>query len=482
MNKSVISVFLGRMLIITSVLLLLPLFVALIYSEALHIKISYLSSAVLAAGLGLALISFKKESSKFHTKEGLVACALTWLLMSLVGALPIFLTGEIPNYIDAFFEISSGFTTTGASILNNVEALSKANLFWRSFTHFVGGMGVLVFAFIILSKVEADGVFLLKAEMTGPSFGKITSSLKNTSRILYGIYLGMTAALTLALVLAGMPLFDALCHAFGTAGTGGFSTKNTSVAWFHSPAIEWILAIGMVAFGVNFNLYYLLLLRKFKSFFSDEELRWYIGIVLVAVGLVVYNLRNIIPPEGGLIRTSFFNVASLMSTTGFGTVDFSYWPALSQFVLLLVTFLGGMAGSTAGGFKIARVLLCLKTAEAELKRQREPGRTVPVILNAKPVQQAAYRPLFGYISMYLILFVALLFAISFEVNDFGTAFSASTAILNNIGPGLNAVGPSGNYSFFSPLTKIIMSFAMIAGRLEVWPVVILFSRKTWRKA
>lgn len=474
MNKQVILAFLGKMLMIFGLVLIFPLICAFIYSEPINVKLSYISSALLSMGVGLFLRRFAKKGQKFHAAEGLVACALSWLALSAFGALPLYLTGESGGYINAFFEISSGLTTTGASVLSNVEGLSRASMFWRSFTHFIGGMGVLVFAFIFLSKVEADGVFLLRAEMTGPSFGKLKSSLKSTSKILYSIYLGMTLLLAVLLLICGMPLFDSLCHAFATAGTGGFSIKNTSIAFYNSPAVEWIIGSFMLFFGINFNLFYLLLLRKFKLFFEDEELHWYFGIVFFSVALIFI---NILPSyQNGIksLRDSFFSVASVISTTGFATADFSAWPPLSKAILFMLMFFGGMAGSTAGGMKISRLIMCLKSASSELKRQREPGRIVPVIINKKPISQNAYRPLFGYMSMYLFIFVLLFIILANETKDFISAISASAAIFNNIGPGFSQVGPSGNYVFFSPFAKLAMSLAMIAGRLEIWPVVALF--------
>lgn len=474
MDRQVIVSFLGRMLVIFGLVFLFPLACAFIYSESLNVKLSYLASGLLSVGIGLLIGALSKKGLKFNASEGLVACALSWIALSAFGALPLYLTGEAGGYINAFFEISSGLTTTGASVIPNVEGLSHASLLWRAFTHFIGGMGVLVFAFIFIPKVDADGVFLLRAEMTGPNFGKLTSSLKSTAKILYSIYLGMTVILVVLLLICGMPLFDSLCHAFATAGTGGFSIKNSSIGFYNSPAIEWVIGSFMLFFGINFNLFYLLLMRKFKMFFEDEELHWYFGIVFLSVLFIFANIFVSYQDKIKALRDSFFSVATVISTTGFGTADFSNWPPLSRGILFILMFFGGMAGSTAGGIKISRLMMCLKGATSELKRQREPGRMVPVFMNKKPVSQNAYKPLFGYMAMYFLIFVVLFLILANETKDFISAISASTAIFNNIGPGFNQVGPSGNYLFFSPVAKLAMSLAMIAGRLEIWPVVALF--------
>ena len=481
MNKSIVRFVTGRILMLLGLLMLAPLTVSFIYREAPVYKISFGAAIAASFLLGL-LLSFKKPAStRFYTREGLVICSLIWVLMSLLGALPLRLSGEFPTLIDAFFEISSGFTTTGASVATNVEGLQRSSLFWRSFTHLIGGMGVLVFVLALMPATNADNVHIMKAEVPGPAFGKLVSSLRATARILYLMYMAMTAVLVAALLAAGMPLFDALCHAFGAAGTGGFGIKNTSVLWYNSARVDYILGIGMLAFGVNFNLYYLLLLRKVCAFLRDEELRAYLLIVLGAMAVICLDVHRLYDNHGRMVRDVFFTVSSIITTTGYSTADYGQWPLLSHVILLLLMFCGAMAGSTAGGLKVSRVVLYAKTARAEFRRQREPGRIVPVVFNGKPISREAQRSLFGYLCIYLTAFLFFLLVTSLDAPDFLSAFSAVAATFNNIGPGLSVVGPTGSYASFSLLTKLMLSLSMIAGRLEIWPMVILFSRKTWRK-
>lgn len=481
MNISIVRFVTGRILLLLGLLMLFPLAVAFIYSEPLQQKLSYGTAIGASLALGL-LLSFKKPSSnRFYAREGVVICSLIWVLMSLLGALPLRLSGEYPTMADAFFEISSGFTTTGASVATNVEGLYHSTLFWRSFTHLIGGMGVLVFALALLPTTDADNVHIMKAEVPGPAFGKLVSSLRTTARILYLMYMAMTAVLVAALLAVGMPLFDSLCHAFGAAGTGGFGIKNTSVLYYHSAQVDYILGIGMLVFGVNFNLYYLLLLKKARAFFKDEELRAYLLFVLAAVAVICIDVAPLYQSFGLMVRDVFFTVSSIITTTGYSTADFGQWPLLSHVILLLLMFSGAMAGSTAGGLKVSRVVLYGKAAKAELRRQREPGRIVPILFNGKAISREAQRSLFGYLCVYLSAFLFFLLVVSYDAPDFLSAFSAVAATFNNIGPGLNVVGPTGSYASFSLLTKVVLSICMIAGRLEIWPVIILFSRRTWRR-
>ena len=481
MNISIVRYVTGRILMLLGLLMLFPLAVSFIYQEEAIYKLGFAAAIGAALVLGL-LLSLKKPSShRFYTREGMVICALTWVLLSLIGALPLRLSGEYPTMIDAFFEISSGFTTTGASVATNVEGLQHSTIFWRSFTHLIGGMGVLVFVLALLPTTDADNVHIMKAEVPGPAFGKLVSSLRTTARILYLMYMSMTAVLVALLVMAGMPLFDSLRHAFGAAGTGGFGIKNTSVLWYNSAAVDYILGVGMIVFGVNFNLYYLLLLRKVRDFVDDEELKAYLLIIAAAVVIICLDVHSLYENYGMMVRDVFFTVSSIITTTGYSTVDFGKWPVLSHVILLLLMFSGAMAGSTAGGLKVSRVVIYSKTARAELRRQREPGRIVPVMFNKKPLSREAQRSLFGYLCIYLGAFLFFLLVVSFDAPDFLSSFSAVAATFNNIGPGLSVVGPTGSYASFSLFTKLLLSFCMIAGRLEIWPIIILFSRKTWRK-
>ncbi len=481
MNKSMVRFVSGRILMLLGALMLLPLAVSFYYREPARLKVAFAAAILLTEALGLGLSVKRPVSNRFYAKEGLVICSLIWVMMSFLGALPLVVSGEMPGIVDAFFEIASGFTTTGASVLPQVETLHRSSLFWRSFTHLIGGMGVLVFALALLPKTDADDVFIMKAEVPGPAFGKLVSSLRTTARILYAIYLVMTGLLVLALLICGMPLFDAVCHAFGAAGTGGFGIRNASVAPYPT-SVHVVLGIAMLMFGINFNLYYLLLLKKARAFFQDEELKWYLALVVIATALICLSIYPLYQNGLIMLRDAFFTVASIITTTGYSTADFGAWPAFAHAVLLLLMFVGAMSGSTAGGLKVSRVMLYCKAAIAELRRQREPGRVVPVMLNRKPLSLQVQRSLFGYLTIYAAVFSVLLLIVSFDSPDFTTAFSAVAATFNNIGPGMEAVGPTANYAHYRPFVKIVLSLGMIAGRLEIWPILILFSRRTWKRA
>lgn len=479
--KAMIFYLIGRMLQVEALLLLLPMSVAFIYGEPFRLWGSFLFTALGVALLG-TLLSFRKpKNSKLYARDGLVVCSLSWILLSAFGAFPLYFSGEYKSYIDSYFEIASGFTTTGATVISEVEKLSHSILFWRSFTHLVGGMGVLVFVLAILPGTGADSIHLAKAEMPGPSFSKIVSKLSRTARILYLIYLGMTAVLAVLLLLGGMPLFDSLCHAFGTAGTGGFGIKNTSIGYYNSPYIETVLAIGMILFGVNFNLYYLILLKQFKRFFKSEELRWYLGIIGAATLLIfLQTFGSAASPERGLLD-AFFTVSSIITTTGYSTADFNLWPLFSRGILLLLMFIGASAGSTGGGLKVSRIVMSGKAAVRELRRHQSPNRVLPLHFEGQPVKSEQLRSILSYLSMYVLVFVGALMILLLDAPNFITAFSAVSATINNIGPGLDVVGPTGNFGSLSDLSKAVLSFCMIAGRLELWPVLILFSPSTWRK-
>lgn len=481
MNKSMVRFVSGRILMLLGALMLLPLAVSFYYQEPARLKMGFFFAILATEALGLLLSVKPPASNRFYAKEGLVICSLIWVMMSLLGALPLYISGEMPSMVDAFFEIASGFTTTGASVIPQVEKLHHSSLFWRSFTHLIGGMGVLVFALALLPRSDADDVFIMKAEVPGPAFGKLVSSLRTTARILYGIYLVMTGTLIVVLLFCGMPLFDAVCYAFGAAGTGGFGIKNTSVAPYPT-SVHLTLGVGMLLFGINFNLYYLLLLRKARAFIKDEELKWYLALVLIATGLICLSIYPRYQNGWIMLWDAFFTVTSVITTTGYSTADFGLWPTFAHAVLLLLMFIGAMSGSTAGGLKVSRVMLYCKTAIAELRRQREPGRVVPVMLNHKPLSLQVQRSLFGYFTIYAAVFSILLLIVSFDSPNFTTAFSAVAATFNNIGPGMEAVGPSANYAQYHPFIKVVLSLGMIAGRLEVWPVLILFSRRTWKRA
>jgi trk system potassium uptake protein TrkH len=462
-------------------LMSLPLFVSLIYQEPFRYTFSFLATAILTIAIGFSFSRTDFSAQKLYAKEGLVIVALSWILVSIVGALPFVISGDIPSFVDAFFETSSGFTTTGASILNEVEALSHSMLFWRSFSHFIGGMGVLVFALAVLPKSESDSVHIMKAEMPGPTFGKLVSKLSSSARILYIIYIIMMLITVGFLWLAGAPLFDSFLLSFGAAGTGGFAILDGSIAPYNNLAIEIILSVSMLLFGMNFNLFYLISIKEVKRAFKSEELRWYFGIIGGSILLLTVNLTMSAYPLLDSLQDSFFTVASLITTTGFSTANFGEWPLFSQFILLLIMFVGGMAGSTAGGLKISRIAVLVKAALAEIKRMVRPNRIVTVQFENERVETKAVNAVLSYLMVFSGIYIVTMLLVSFEAPDFITAFSTVAATINNIGPGLGAVGPSFNFSLYSPFLKIILSFVMIMGRLEIFPILILLSPNTWRK-
>lgn len=479
MNRKFVFRLLGKLLMVTSALMVLPLIVSIIYKEECYT--SFLLSMGISLAIGFPLTVFcKTEDRVIYAKEGFVIVALSWLSMSAIGALPFFLSGEIPNYVDAFFETVSGFTTTGASILTDIEAMSHGILFWRSFTHWVGGMGVLVFVMAIIPASTDRSIHILRAEVPGPIVGKLVPKMRDTAIILYLIYIVLTVIEIVMLLIGGMPLFDSLIHAFGTAGTGGFGIKSDSIASY-SPYLQWVITVFMMIFGVNFNLYYLLLIKKTKSVFRSEELWTYIGIGIVSTAVIAFNIRDMYSTLGETIRFSSFQVATIITTTGFATTDFNLWPELSKTILLLLMFIGSCAGSTAGGLKISRVILLFKMIKREIKSLIHPRAVSVVRFEGKKIDDPVLKSLAAYFAIYIACFVAVFILVSFDGFDIVTNFSASAACFNNIGPGLNAVGPAANYAGYSVFSKIVLSFAMLLGRLEIYPILFVMSRSAWSK-
>lgn len=481
MNKQIIRYMLGYILIIIGCLMALPLLVSLIYQEPLRYPLSFLFTGLLTVGVGYGLSRTELDTRRFYAKEGFVIVSLSWILASFFSAIPFVVSGDIALFTDAFFEMSSGLTTTGASILTNVEALSKSMLFWRSFTHFIGGMGVLVFALAILPQAETSSVHIMKAEMPGPIFGKLVSRLSSSARILYFIYLLLMIVFVLLLWLAGAPFFDAVLLSFGTAGTGGFGVVNGSIAPYNNLAIELILSVGMIVFGINFNLFYMMLNQQVKKAFQSEELKWFLCIIGISVVLITFNLSSHAYGWTNALRDSFFTVSSVISTTGYSTALSDSWPLFSQLILLLLMFVGGMAGSTAGGMKVSRIMILVKGAWAEIKRTIRPNRIVTIKSEGKRVDSKLINAVFSYLTVYTIIFILTMLLVSFETPDFVSAFSTVAATINNIGPGFGMVGTSKDYSTFSPMIKVVLSFVMIMGRLEILPILILLSPNTWRK-
>ncbi len=479
MNTKMIRYILAKMLGVEAILLLLPAAVGAIYKE--HEGIYFLiPAAILAAGY-LAGGQKKPEKSKIYEKEGLIIVALAWILWSLFGALPFTLSGEIPHYVDAFFETVSGFTTTGSSILPDVETLSQCMLFWRSFTHWVGGMGVLVFVFVLTSLDKNSTMCLMRAEVPGPEKEKLAPKMTSTARILYGIYLGMTLIEVILLMFGGMNLFDSLIHAFGTAGTGGFSNYGLSVGHFDSAYIDGVISTFMILFGVNFGLYFLILSREFKPVWKNEELRAYLLIIASAAVLITINISG---QYGSLLkafRYAIFQVASMITTTGYATADFATWPMFSQCILLLIMVVGACASSTGGGVKVVRVLIVLKAIKREIKQMRHPKSISIIRVSGKKMNTDVVRKVFVYLMAYVVIAFGSVLLVSIDNKDFATTFSSVVATLNNIGPGISQVGPMGNFAEFSVFSKLVFCVDMLVGRLEIFPFLMLFTVPMWRK-
>jgi len=468
-----------KLLRLEALLLLLPLGVSFLYREPSQLKLAYVATIVLI--MLVTLIGRKQpENITIYSKEGFVIVSLSWILLSFFGSLPFVFSKEIPGFIDAFFETASGFTTTGSSIITDLSVISHSNLFWRSFTHFIGGMGVLVLALAIFPDFNTSSIFIMKAEVPGPQFGKLLSKLMHTARTLYIIYAVMTTVLVLLLRLGGMPWFDSLLIAFGTAGTGGFGVRNGSILPYNSPYIEYVVGIAMLLFGVNFNLYFMILIHKWKDALKSEELRAYLSIAAISVGLIVINLLPRYDSISNCIRDAFFAVSSVMTTTGYSTADFGSWPAFSQVILLLLMFIGACAGSTAGGLKVSRVVIIIKSTLLELQRMIYPNSVSVLTFEKKRLSTATEKSIANYFMVYMLLFAGFLMIDALSAPDFLTSFSSVAATFNNIGPGLGKVGPTASFAEIGNLSKIALSFAMIIGRLEIFPMLVLFSPMTWR--
>ncbi|MBF7094804.1 TrkH family potassium uptake protein [Streptococcus sp. HF-1907] len=478
MNKSMVRFLLSKLLLIEAGLLLVPLIVSFIYREHYQVTLSILITIGILLLLGGIGSLFKPKNYHIYTKEGMLIVALCWIFWSFFGALPFVISGQIPSIIDAFFEISSGFTTTGATILNDVSVLSPSLLFWRSFTHLIGGMGVLVFALAIMENSKNSHLEVMRAEVPGPVFGKVVSKLKETAQILYILYLVMFAIFVVILYFAGMPLYDSLLIAMGTAGTGGFSVYNDSIAHYNSSLITNLVSVGMLVFGVNFNLYYLLLLRKVKTFFGDEELRAYLKIVLVATVLISLNVVGMYDNFRKGIEYVFFEVSTIITTTGYSVTDITGWPLFSQGILLFLMFVGGSAGSTAGGFKVMRGLILTKIAKNQVLSTLYPNRVMSLHINRNVLDKETQHGVLKYLAIYVMIFMGLVFFLSLDSNNLLTVVSAAASCFNNIGPML---GTNETFAIFSPFSKVLLSFAMIAGRLEIYPMLLLFIPKTWSK-
>ncbi len=481
MNYSIIRYILGCVLKFEALFMTLPCVVALIYRE--QSGFAYLAVGLVCFVISIVTTRKKPKNQLYFAREGFVIVALSWIVMSIFGALPFVLSGEIPNFTNALFETISGFTTTGASILSDVEALTHCSLLWRSFTHWVGGMGVFVFLLAILPLAGGYNMHLMRAESPGPAVDKLVPKVRDTAKILYGIYITLTLLEMFVLLVAGMPLFDTVCTAFGTAGTGGFGIKNDSIQGY-SVAIQIIITIFMILFGVNFNAYYMMLRkgnRKLRNCFKMEEVRWYLAIIAVAIGMISVNIYHMYQNVGTAVQQASFQVASIITTTGFSTTDFDLWPQLSKGLLIIIMFIGACAGSTGGGIKVSRMLILFKNVKKEVSYFIHPRSVKVIKLDNKALGKDTIRGVNIFISTYVIIFAISVLILAFDNLDMVTNFTAVTATFNNIGPGLELVGPTKNFDVFSPLAKYVLMFDMLAGRLELYPLLILITPSVWRK-
>ena len=473
-----IAFIIGRILLVEAAALLVPMLTALICGEPL---IPYLVTILLliAAGMGLGIRKPKRTS--VYARDGFAVVALAWIAMSVFGAFPFVISGDIPNYVDAFFETVSGFTTTGATVLTVVEDMSRSGLMWRSFTHWVGGMGVLVFVMAVVPMTDGHNMHLMRAEVPGPTSGKLVSRIGDSARILYGIYIGLSLILFLLLVVGGMPVFDALIHTFSTAGTGGFSNLSLSVGGYNSVYFEIVLGIFMLLFGTNFNLFYFVLMRRFRDILRAEEVRVYLLIVLVAMIGITVDILPLYGSVGTSLRHAFFQTSAIITTTGYATQDFGLWPTFSQSILITLMFTGACAGSTAGGLKIGRLVIMIKAVFADMKRMLHPNAVTAVRYEGRSLSEKEIRGTYQYISVYVCLYVISCLLLSLEHVDLVTTVTAVITCHNNAGPGLGLVGPAGNYSIFSAPAKLLLTLNMLLGRLEIFPVLLLFSPSIWKR-
>lgn len=474
MNKRKIVSFIGRIILIEAALMVLPLLVALYYGDgdAWAFAVTILTALI----PGVLMARVRQSDRRLSSRDGYFIVAATWIIISLIGAMPLYMAGGFRSYWSALFEIASGFSTTGASVLEEPALLGHGVLFWRSFTHWIGGMGVLVFVMMVMPMENDNSMHLVRAEVPGPTAGKLVPRMRTTSMILYGIYAAMTMILLVLLLLGGMPLFDSFCMAFGTAGTGGFAVSSAGVAGYHSAYIEVLLGIFMLLFGVNFNVYHLLLLGKVKDALKSEEVKAYLGIVMTATVLISINTFSRVTGLGTTVRNAFFQVASIITTSGFATVDFNFWPEFSKHTLVLLMIIGACAGSTGGGFKISRLIILLKAMMAEVRHIITPKAINPVRIDGKPIDKETLNSTRIYAAAYLILICLFTWILSLDGKDLTTNVTAVLSCFNNIGPGLGGVGPMNNFGIYSDWAQVLLSLCMLTGRLEIFPMLLLFGR------
>lgn len=478
MNYKVISYTLGWALNIEAACMVLPLICALVLGEPY--VLTFGMCILICLIIGCPLVIRQPKNKGIFAKEGLVIVALSWIFISIIGALPFVFSGTVPNFIDALFETASGFTTTGASILTDVDIMPKSLLFWRSFTHWIGGMGVIVFLVAILPLSGSNNLHLIRAESPGPSVGKLVPKVKTTAKILYQIYISLTALEIVLLLLGGLDVFEALTLSFGTAGTGGFAIRNSGLAEY-TPYVQNVITVFMIIFGVDFSFYYLLLIRKFRSAIKMEEVKTYFVIIICSILLIFFNIQSMYNSAADALKDSAFQVGSIITTTGYSTCDFNLWPSFAKTILVGLMFMGACAGSTGGGIKVSRIIIFFKSIVKEIKILVHPGTSVKVTLNGKAIEHETLRGINVFFAAYIAVFTVSLLIISLDNFDFTTNFTAVAATLSNIGPGLSKVGPAANFSIYSPVSKLVLTFAMIAGRLEIFPMLALFSKSAWKK-
>ena len=480
MKTKVVLHTVGQILLIEAGLFIIPVIVGLIYHEQASVR-AFLITAVLTAAAGGLLTRVRPGKSSIYAREGFAITGLSWIVLSFFGCLPFVISRQIPGFIDAFFETVSGFTTTGSSILTDIESLDNAMLFWRSFTHWIGGMGILVFSMIIVPLGGKRSMYILRAEAPGPSSAKLVPKMRDTAAILYGIYFAMSALLLVLLLAGGMPLFDCFINVFGTAGTGGFSNHSASIGHYDSEYFEVVISIFMLMFGVNFNIYYLIFLKRFRAAVRSEEFHWYLGIVAFAVITIAININSLYGSLHQAVRHSFFSVSSIITTTGFGTMDFNEWPEYSRTLLVLLMFIGACAGSTGGGLKVSRVMLLLRTAKRSMRRMIHSRSVESIRFEGRIMEEDTLNTCMIYLTVYCLVTVASVVMVSLNNFPFEVNVTAVIACINNIGPGLGMVGPAGNFASFSGLSKLVLAFDMLAGRLELFPVLFLLSVRTWKR-
>lgn len=474
MNYRMTFYIMGQLMKTVGLFMLLPLFVGVYYGENQVIASFGIPFAMLMV-MALAFTIKKPKNRAMYSTESFVSVAAAWIIISAVGALPFVISGEIPSYINALFETVSGFTTTGSTILTDVESMSRSCLFWRSFTHWLGGMGILVFVLAIMSSNDVRTMHMMRAECAGPKVGRIVSKSSYSARILYGIYIGLTAVEVILLLLGGMPLFDSLIHTFGSAGTGGFSMYSASIGHYDSVYIEMVVAVFIMLFGINFNIYFYILMRKFSLAFKNEELRVYLGVIISATLIIALNIMKLYDGFAESLRYSFFMVSSTITSTGFATADFTQWPVFSQTVLIMLMFIGACAGSTGGGLKVSRIIILFKTAIKELKYIANPRAVATIKMDGKPVEKDVVRGTTSYVMIFLLLMIVSILLVSLDKYSMEESASAVITCINNIGYGIGSFGPNGSFAGLSDFSKVVLTLDMLLGRLEIYPLIMLFT-------